>query len=309
MKPTPTNSTRTFPKLPLLISYAYLREEPATIERVMSDADVELLIDSGAFTAMNAGREIDLSEYISFIRRYQEKIFGYMALDKLRDPAQTDRNLRVMLDAGLQPIPVHVLGDDGRRMDELFEISHWVALGGLRRPHRGPAPLNYIKQKMDWARGRNVHWLGYTTKSVLEAFRPYSCDCSSWVSGAMYGRMAVYGGQGRWVNFTREEMLRRRLWDRPDLRAALDYYDIPLGDLLAERHWRNGNKAAGLTPRECMIVQLPARSWVRYVIDFRLRFGTRFFLACHGQQVNWLLDAYALVRRKYSISVANTAAA
>jgi hypothetical protein len=119
MQPKPTETPST-PKLPLLISYAYLREEPATLERVMNHPDVELLIDSGAFTAMNAGSEIDLSDYIEFLHRWKDRIFGYMALDKLQDPVQTDRNLRIMLEAGLKPIPVHVLGDDGRRMDELF---------------------------------------------------------------------------------------------------------------------------------------------------------------------------------------------
>jgi hypothetical protein len=55
-------------KLPLLISYAYLREEkPETIERILTNPLIELLLDCGAFTAMNAGAEISLSEYIEFI--------------------------------------------------------------------------------------------------------------------------------------------------------------------------------------------------------------------------------------------------
>jgi hypothetical protein len=280
------------PRLPLLVSYAYLREEPSTVERVMSSPEVELLVDSGAFTAMNAGREIDLKEYCRFLHKYHDSIFAYVALDKLRDPARTDRNLRAMIAEGLRPVPVHVLGDDERRMDELFGLSDYVALGGLRRPHRGPAPPAYLKRKMEWARGRKVHWLGYTWKPMLQAFRPYSCDCSSWIGGAMYGRVAVYLGAGRWATFTRAEMLRTRAYLREDVRRAVHSYGFSVEQLLDERHWHNGNRKAELKAGECMITQLPARSWVRYVLDFRARFSTRFFLACHGNQVPWLLEAF-----------------
>jgi 6-pyruvoyltetrahydropterin/6-carboxytetrahydropterin synthase len=200
-------------KLPLLISYAYLRSErPENIERLLTHPFIELLLDSGAFTALNAGVEIKLDEYIQFCLKWKENLFGYMALDKLQDPATTTRNLHTMLEAGLKPIPVHVLGDDERRMDELFELSDWVALGGFRRPHRGPAPYTYIKKKMAWAKGRKVHWLGFTNKPVVEGFKPFSCDCSSWMAGAMYGRVAIYIGLGRWITFTREEMLKQRIY-------------------------------------------------------------------------------------------------
>src|SRR5215213_5160494 len=195
-------------KLPLLISYAYLRSErPENIERLLTHPYIELLLDSGAFTAMNAGVEIKLDEYIEFCLKWKDHLFGYMALDKIQDPATTEKNLHLMLEAGLHPIPVHVLGDDERRMDELFEMSSWVAMGGLRRPHRGPAPYSYIKKKMEWAKGRDVHWLGFTNKPMLEAFQPFSCDCSSWMAGAMYGRVAIYPGSGRWHPYKRPQML------------------------------------------------------------------------------------------------------
>lgn len=286
-------------KLPLLISYAYLRDNSAeTIERILTNPYIELLLDSGAFTAMNAGYEIKLDEYIEFLHKWRNNLFGYMALDKLQDPVTTDKNLRVMLDAGLKPIPVHVYGDTERRMDELFELSDWVALGGFRRPHRGPAPGTYVKLKMRWAKNRNVHWLGYTSKPMVQAFRPFSCDCSSWMSGAMYGRLAVYVGRGKWVNHTLSEMRKTRAYNLPELRRALSEYDIPLADYMDERQWHNGNSACELKARDCVITKLPARSWVRYVLDLKQKFGTRLFIACHDEQVDWLCDAFEMVARK-----------
>lgn len=290
-------------KLPLLISYAYLREErPETIERILTHPAIELLLDSGAFTAMNAGVEISLDEYITFCQRWKDHLFGYMALDVLQNPVATEQNLQVMIKEGLRPIPVHVWGDDQKRMDELFELSDWIALGGFRRPQRGPAPYPYVKLKMEWARGRRVHWLGFTNKPLIEGFRPFSCDCSSWMAGAMYGRVAVYAGRGRWYTYTRDELLQKRGYLKSDLRRALSDYDVTLTEFLDERHWHNGNSANEIKARDCMITKLPARSWVRYVVDLRVRCGTRLFIACHDEQVDWLLHAYELVARKGLLS-------
>lgn len=192
LEPTKTTPDKKA-KLPVLVSYAYLREAPEERQAyIMQNPHIELLVDSGAFSALNAGKEIKLDEYMDFIQRWQEHIFGYVALDVLGDPKATDENLRIMLKEGLSPVPVHVLGDDGKRMDELFELSDWVACGGLRRPHRGWAPPAYVKQKMVWAKGRNVHWLGYTRDDMVRAFKPYSCDSANAFSGAMYGLTILF---------------------------------------------------------------------------------------------------------------------
>jgi|SRR6267378_1190540 len=171
-------------------------------------------------------------------------------------------------------------------------MSEWVAFGGLRRPRRGPAPASYVKQKMAWARGRQVHWLGYTRKAMLEAFRPFSCDCSSWASGMMYGRITFYFGNGRWQSFSRQQVFDHRLHDTPAFKQGLAFYETALSDFLAERHWHNGNAGAGLRPGDCMITRLPSLCWARYVLDFKKRFGTRIFLAIHDNQVPWMSDAY-----------------
>ena len=295
----PTLSSPAGYKLPLLISYAYLREEnKETVARIMGNPDIELLVDSGAFSALNAGKEISLDEYMAFLHEWKDRLFGYIALDKLMDPKTTDANLKIMLAAGLSPIPVHVLGDDEKKMDELFEASPWVALGGFRRPQRGPAPYPYIKLKMKWAKGRKVHWLGFTTKHMLEAFKPFSCDCSSWTAGMMYGRVAIYHGRGHWETFTRPEMLQKKLQNQERIRRALDYYEVSLSDLMDARQWHNGNKDAGIPAGECVISKLPARSWARYVLEFGQEFGTRFFLATNSNKAHWLINAYELVTRK-----------
>ena len=180
-------------KVTVLISYAYARIYLESFARIAENPHVELLLDSGAFTAKNTGQDIRLEDYCDFLRTWKHRICRYISLDVIGDPKQTDFNFREMVRAGFSPVPVHVLGDDKRRMNELFEASDYVALGGLKRPGKGPASKSYVLEKMKWAAGRNVHWLGYTKPAMLTALHPYSCDCSTWNSGIRYGKMAVDG--------------------------------------------------------------------------------------------------------------------
>ena len=133
---------------------------------------------------------------------------------------------------------------------------------------------------------------------MLEAFKPFSCDCSSWASGMMYGRITFYRGRGQWQTFSRGEVFNKRLHDDPAFRQALAFYDISISDFLDKRHWHNGNSAAGLRAGDCMITQLPARCWARYALDFKKRFGTRIFLAIHDNQVPWMSAAYDFLHAK-----------
>ena len=255
-------------KVSVLVSYAYMREIPDEILGwLFANPYVEWLLDCGAFSALNAGFEISLADYMAFVQRWKHLLFGYIALDKLGDPKQTDENLRVMLVEGLQPIPVHVRGDDGHRMDFLFQKSDLVAFGGLRRPHVGSASIEYVKQKMMWARGRSVHWLGYTNDRDIRAFRPFSCDCSTVTSSARYGVCYFYLGNGRFDALTKNEFRVSPTVGRVEAVRAAGY---SYSDLMARCAWR---------AHRSVMEYVCCMSYVRYALDLRRSVGTRVFLA------------------------------
>jgi hypothetical protein len=268
-------------KVTILASYAYLRDQPdELIERLVCDPRVEFLVDSGAFTAFNSGKEVVLAEYMAWLHRWRSHLFGYMALDKLQDPIQTDANLSIMLADGLKPIPIHVFGDDEKRMDWLFEQSEWVALGGLRRPHRGAAPVEYVKQKMAWAKGRRVHWLGYTSQTMIKGFRPFSVDCANLKAGPMYGQLHLYAGGGQMVTVLLDEWQSRKQisgFDHRKLRAMVTKNGLPPERFDNPASWRS-QKA--VQP----VHEVNARSWVHYSTDVRASVGTRLFLATIAAQ-------------------------
>ena len=90
-------------KFPVLLSYAYARQKPEEFALFANNPHVEVLLDSGAFTALNSGEEIHLKDYMAFLEMWRDKLFGYLALDVLGDPVGTDVNLRVMRNAGFKP--------------------------------------------------------------------------------------------------------------------------------------------------------------------------------------------------------------
>lgn len=278
-------------RLPVLMSYAYLRDPQYedVFASILDDPRIELLVDSGGFSALNAGHEIDLDAYIAWLDRYEEHLFGYMQLDVLGDPEASDAYLRQMIAAGLDPIPIHVWGDDEARMDELFELSglDWVALGGLRRPQRGWAPKSYVVKKMEWAKGRRVHWLGYTKKSMVQAIAPYSMDASNAKVAYQWGEAHFYHGRGRWSKaFTKRKAKsagkkRRGLLTSEQIEiveacgyTAEDFYDPEA----LKGH--DGNVLAAVT----------MYSHVAYSLDLKVHNGTRYFLALQPTDYTKILD-------------------
>lgn len=279
-------------RVPMLVSYHYMRKwDDAKIDYTLSNPHIELLLDSGAFSALNAGAEVHLDDYMDFVRRWEDKLFGYMLLDKLGDPEQTRINYRTMLDAGLHPIPIHVRGDNQERMDELFETSAYVAMGGFRRPKRGWCSPGYIRLKMDWAAGRPVHWLGYTRLDILKAFSPYSCDSSNIMSAAMFGLMLVYNDGG--LQQYKFPDIMRMQQPTPAIARALHAVGGTWSDLKDRRSWKSSRKR-GQRSIEQLSHAITCWSHVVYSRHVQRALGTRVFLAVtEAQGADLMIAHYA----------------
>jgi hypothetical protein len=280
-------STDEEPPLYVLISYAYLRDiADDRVRKILTDPRVAYLIDSGAFSDLNSGDDpIEIERYISFLERWNDHIWGAIQLDVLGDPDASERNLHQMIDAGCDPIPVHVWGDRQERMDELFELSPVVALGGLRRPGRGWAPKSYVKQKMEWSRGRPVHWLGYTDKQMVASFRPYSFDCSNVTYAERMGEVHIYNGGGTMDKVISPRKRRDRgkgpgpaplTAERQRLIERLGYTEE---DWYDERKWRRTKSQTGLEEDDHVASAVTWNSHVRYCLDLQDVLGVRYFLA------------------------------
>lgn len=250
-------------KFPLSVSYDSLTGlTPKQLDKILSDDRIELLV--------RAEGCVEFASYLAFLKVHHAQLYGYLTLNA---------NLDALVAEGLHPIPVHHYGEGEAMMDALYKRASCVALGGLRRPHRGTAPKSYVVKKMEWAKGRNVHWLSYCPAPMIAALKPHSCDAVR-----STGRMDIYTGAGNFISFDFRTMHEKRLWLAPILRRAVQRYGCSVEGLLNEKHWKLGNPEEGLKLKDCALFRLPTLSWLDYALTVRRNFGTRLFLTVQPAQ-------------------------
>ena len=102
---------------------------------------VQLFLDSGAFSAWTQGVEIDIQEYIEFIKKHKDIIEVYANLDIIsrgdtsaakKEAAQkTLKNQIIMEKAGLAPLPVFHVGEPLKYLKYYMSNYEYIALGGM----------------------------------------------------------------------------------------------------------------------------------------------------------------------------------
>jgi len=149
--------------------------------------EVDLFLDSGAFSAWTKGITIDLQEYIDFIKKNEQYLEHYAVLDVIGDAEATYKNQKEMERQGLKPIPCFHYGEDFQWLKYYMDKYDYVALGGLvGKPkvelteHLDKAwriicdtPKNLPKTK--------IHGFGITSIQFLLRYPWYSVDSTSWV--------------------------------------------------------------------------------------------------------------------------------
>src|SRR5512136_392524 len=156
-------------------------------KRLTDSMGHNILLDSGAFSAYKRKQNVDFKEYCAFVKDPPFEIERYFMLDVIGDPQSTIRNLQIMLDMGLNPIPVFQRGqplDDLYRLLDQFDL---VGIGGVAGTNDRNAYLKYILQRKDIDK-RKLHLLGVLNKDILKEYKPKSCDSTFIVD---YGKFAL----------------------------------------------------------------------------------------------------------------------
>ena len=172
---------------------------------------IELMLDSGAFSAWMHGESLDLADYISYLKANRDLVALYVNMDvlpgrpgKKPTPAQVEEsaarsydNLQVMKRAGLSPIPVFHGGERFEWLDRLIadgepyiglapnnlrlmrEKKKWLDLCFTRLTHKSGEP--FVK----------THGFGITTFSILFRYPWTTVDSTTWSVTPGLGRMIV----------------------------------------------------------------------------------------------------------------------
>jgi hypothetical protein len=171
-------------------------------------------LDSGAFSAMNSGAQIDLDEYIEtcqMLKKTDPTLVEIFALDVIGDWRATAKNVDKMWKAGVEAIPTFHPGAPWSELVRLAKTFPKIALGGLakKRNNYKTAFIGHCFKRV-WP--AKIHGFAVAGESLVLGFPFHSVDSTSWELGPC--------GFGSWKSFGRMS------WrgSAQNLRTEIDWY-------------------------------------------------------------------------------------
>ena len=190
-----------------LFSYFYIKEK--NIKLKATD-----FLDSGAFSAMNSGKKIDLDKYIAYIKKHKIKL--YANLDVIGNAKASLKNLNYMIDKGLTPIPVFHINEDFKYLEEYCKNFTYIALGGLAQLRIKRLCDNWLKKCFNIINKykTKVHGFAVTSSYYIKRFPFYSVDSTTWLGGNKFGTF---------FQFTKGEMTVKDIKTKRNWKKLLDW--------------------------------------------------------------------------------------
>lgn len=182
----------------LLCSYWYFKSKPLDAFCETLGYKPEIMLDSGAYSARAAGKNINLLDYMDYIEANSAFLSRYVSLDVIGDDMLTRAFYKIMCMKGLDPIPVFHYGGEQETMRYYLDRGKTtIALGGT-------VPVSDKARIVRWCEmlsrenpGVQFHLLGSTSSKLLECESIASCDASSWYMQAVNGSPAYIPGKTR----------------------------------------------------------------------------------------------------------------
>lgn len=176
----------------LLVSYAYLKP---FLKNQRAYHYRDWVLDSGAFSAHNAGVEIKLQDYIDTCKRLRDSdntLSEVFSLDVIADWKSSLKNCEEMWRQGVEAIPCFHVGEPEHVLRSMARDYPKIALGGA---------VGY-KQKDKWAEQcfarvwpKKVHGFGFGAERSIMALPWHSVDATNWEIGpCKFGRWQSLGG-------------------------------------------------------------------------------------------------------------------
>lgn len=176
--------------LSLLFSYFYISKRMNRVDWAINN-NIPLFLDSGAFSAMHSGANIDINAYIDFIKEHGTKFEKVAALDCIGDWNGTEKNLQYMRSKGVNPIPVFHTNEPFDYLENLLKENDYLCLGVTGSKLRQPQIIAWLVEVFRRREHINpdckMHGFALTSAKIMKYFDWDSCDSSTWVSGRRFG--------------------------------------------------------------------------------------------------------------------------
>ena len=181
-----------------LISYYYDKNHKLTELTHKTIKDAEILLDSGAFSAWNTNKELDINEYMKYVKQYSDDYIAYFNMDVIFDGEKSKDNYDLMRSNNLNPIPVFHYGSDMDILKHYSKHSDYIALSGFVRYATKPRLMsNWAKKCIDkLPKNTKIHFLGCTSPNILLRFadRLESVDSTAVTRHQSYHGALSYSG-------------------------------------------------------------------------------------------------------------------
>jgi hypothetical protein len=182
-------------QLKILLSYWYYKDIDLDklFEKYFTKSYPLVFADSGAFSAMTQGVNIDVDKYTDWIKKNRHLFTVYSNLDVIGDAAATLKNQRYMEQKGLSPLPCFHVREDFKYLENYMQHYQYIALGVAGNQARREKVMAWIIKCFKIAGNDAVfHGFGLTGWLVMSSFAWHSVDSSSWTSGFRFGIISLF---------------------------------------------------------------------------------------------------------------------
>jgi hypothetical protein len=172
---------------------------------------VNLMLDSGVFSAWTRGTSLDVGEYIKYVKANERFFWSYVNMDvipgsfgKARTRAEVEHsakqsyeNLCRMKDAGLTPIPVYHQGESIKWLEKLLlDGEKYIGIStakDLSLPEH-VAWLDQVFTMITDPKGRplvKTHGFGITRPNLMLRYPWFTCDSTTWTLSPGFGQVMI----------------------------------------------------------------------------------------------------------------------
>lgn len=191
--------TNIFDGVNILQSFYYCNR--FTEEKIIPNCK-KFLLDSGAFTFLQKGKNPNIDEYIlsyaDFIKRNKITNFFELDIDSLVGYEKVLYYRKKLEDiVGLPCIPVWHKSRGIEDFVKMCEQYKYVALGGIVIKEFQKSDYKYFPWFIKTAHqnGAMIHGLGFTNLQLLPKYHFDSVDSSTWVAGNRFGIAYFFDGK------------------------------------------------------------------------------------------------------------------
>lgn len=225
----------------LLVSYVYL--DPF-LKHKHRYCFRDWILDSGAFSAHNSGREIKLQDYINTAQRLRAtdpQLTEVFALDVIGDWKASLKNCEEMWRQGIPAIPCFHAGEPWEALLHIAANFPKIAIGGCAYA-QGTRKLRFAEQCFARVWPKRIHGFGFGSEKQIMMLPFHSVDATNWEIGPCRF--------GRWASFGRLSVRGSKI----ELRSEVEWF-LHL-ERKAQFRWRNEMEQLAALPDSAPTVRL-----------------------------------------------------